>query len=341
MLRVFVTALAVSIGALSAPAATADEFTDAVDAYLKEDYSGIDVIARHADDGVPEAIGLLGRAYVNGNGLEVDMPLGLALLEQAATLGEISSAIQLGRAYEFGLEGLEPDPAIAAKWYVLAAKAGESASAPAALKRLPPDIVIEAGGATWAGPVETGDVLPVEGPATPTPTANAQTPLASKLPAETSSPASAILGTDQAPAPLSMLDNTSFPVFADTKFSPVADAAASCLVVLRPEIRRREAELENLMGLDKIQSSQESGVGYDKLLENRRELEAMQSAFAAGERVLSDPKQNGGLNADAIRMALSPHQDAAVARPETGPSPAFCGRKLTQLIGESAGWRQN
>ncbi|MGB3624672.1 MAG: hypothetical protein WA989_02525, partial [Henriciella sp.] len=100
MLRKIVVSLVVSVGLLSAPAAAADDFSDAVDAYLEEDYSQIDVIARHADDGVPEAIALLGRAYVNGNGLEPDLPLGLALLEQAATLGEVSSAIQLGRAYE-------------------------------------------------------------------------------------------------------------------------------------------------------------------------------------------------------------------------------------------------
>ncbi|MEQ9314368.1 MAG: hypothetical protein RLN72_00865, partial [Henriciella sp.] len=231
-----------------APAARADEFTDAVDAYLKEDYSQIDVIARRADDGVPEAIALLGRAYVNGYGLEIDLPLGLALLEQAATLGEISSAIQLGRAYEFGMEGLAPDPETASKWYVLAVKQGDTASAPAALRRLPPALVIEAGGAAWAAPIEPVDVEPIEGPADTTaaariiapPPEGGQIPVDTNVPINTASPASAILGTDQAPAPLAMLDKTSFPIFADTKLTPVGDAAASCLVVLRPEIDRRE-----------------------------------------------------------------------------------------------------
>ncbi|MGB3626598.1 MAG: hypothetical protein WA989_12260, partial [Henriciella sp.] len=214
---------------------------------------------------------------------------------------------------------------------------------------LPPLVVIEAGGAAWAAPIEPVDVEPVEGPAVSTaaariiapPAAGQQNPVDTNVPVEASSPASAILGTDQAPAPLTMLDKTNFPVFADTKLSAVADAAASCLVVLRPEIQRREATLENMMALGKSDTAPEDGVGYAKLLETRRELEAMQAAFTAGERVLSDPKQNGGLNAEAMKMALSPHVDASETRPASGPSPVFCGRKLTQLIGESAGWRQN
>ena len=152
------------------------------------------------------------------------------------------------------------------------------------------------------------------------------------------SPARAILQADQPPAPLSMLDSTSFPLFADTKLNAVGDAAASCLVVLQPEIERRQLAMNSLMEIGSKAAASDSGVGYSKLLDNERDLKAMNEALRASERVLTDPRRNGGLNTEAVQLALIPHRDALATRPDTGPSANFCGRRLVQLIGESAGW---
>ncbi|MEM5516697.1 hypothetical protein WNY37_07030 [Henriciella sp. AS95] len=342
VVRTVFLAASVMFVALSA---NGDDLSDAVDAFLKEDYSQIDTIARYADDGVPEAIALLGRAYIYGNGLEIDRPLGLALLEQSASLGDRASAVQLGRIYEFGIEGIAPDEALAAKWYVVAANAGDTASAPAALKRLPAAIVIEAGGGSWANP-DTLDERPSEQaplkavdntpPAMALASPDGPSPGAQQD--STASPASVILGTDKAPAPLSLLDRTSFPIFADTRLSAIGDAAASCQVVLQPEIERRQSTFDGMMQLGNDASTEKTGVGYDKLLENERELKAMTEALQASERILADLSQNGGLSPDAVRLAQIPHQEAFVSRPDTGPSAALCGRRFIQLVGESAGW---
>lgn len=341
---VFLTASAMFV----AYSGHADELGDAVDAYLKEDYSQIETIARYADDGVPEAIALLGQAYLYGNGVESDRPLGLALLEQSASLGDRASAVQLGRVYEFGVDGVAPDDALAVKWYLVAANAGDTASAPAALKRLPAELVIEAGGASWANPdqlyrtaeateekPQSVEEAPVTNPVLPAAT------FATDVTAQHStsgSPARAILGTDTPPAPLSLLDKTSFPIFADTRLSAIGDAAASCLVVLKPEVERRQSTLDGMMQLGSEIPTEESGVGYDKLLINDRELKAMREALQASERVLSSTSQNGGLNPEGLRLALIPHKEAYASRPATGPSAAFCGRRFIQLVGESAGW---
>ena len=55
MIRILMTALLVGALPLADAAAQPDDLRAAIDAYLAEDYSQVDVIAAHAEDGVPEA----------------------------------------------------------------------------------------------------------------------------------------------------------------------------------------------------------------------------------------------------------------------------------------------
>lgn len=358
---------------LSGAAAQSEELTAAVDSYLQEDYSNIDVIARHADNGVPEAIAILGQAYLYGYGVTADTPLGVALLEQAASLGERSSAVQLGRVYEFGTTRIPVDLSAAATWYVKAAEEGDTTSAPTALKRLPAAVVIEAGGAAWADAVaDTGtgsgdkrantppapqapasalaaatrtvfseqETAAAETPAPPgTSPGNRDEPDAQRgLTTQAQSPASAILGTDSAPPAIKMNDQTSFPVFADTRLSRIADAAASCFVVLKPEIERQRLALDSLMKLDGFGNTETDQPRYQELADTDNRLKSMTAAMRASEDLLADTKRNGGLTSEAVSLALMPHRDALQSRPGTGPTASFCGQRLVSLIGESAGW---
>lgn len=327
MIRLLLLVFLTGTIALASASAQSEELAAAVDAYLKEDYSHIDVIARHAEDGEPEAIAILGQAYLYGYGLEADRPLGVALLEQAASLGERSSTVHLGRVFEFGLEGIPANPQTAANWYVEAARGGDTRSAPAALKRLPRDIVIAAGGAAWAREAGMASQAPDE----PVETEVAIIP----------SPASALLGTSSAPPPLRMNDGTPFPIFADTSLSAAGDAAASCLIVLKPEIERQKLALEGLMKLDGFGASQTGGSRHTELAETDRKLAAMREALRASEALLGDPKRNGGLTAEDVRLALIPHSEALGSRPETGPAASLCAARLVPLIGESAAWPAN
>lgn len=355
------TAMLMGALPLADAAAQPDDLRAAIDAYLAEDYSQVEIIAAHAEDGVPEAVAILGQAYLYGYGRDIDRPLGIALLEQAASMGEHSSNIYLGRIFEFGVPGIPADPATAAKWYVAAANAGDSTSAPAALKRLPRDIVIAAGGEAWAAPQADTDDSPAEttdsAPPASSPIAEATRTVfdppapqkdgagatAQEQGAQTSeqaaqgpaSPASAILGTDSAPPAILMNDGTAFPVFADTSLSVSGDAAASCLIVLKPEIERQKLALEALMQLDGNASpTRESR--YRELAETDNRIASMTAALQASETLLNTPRQNGGLTAEAVRLALIPHRDAMEARPSSGPSATLCGQRLIQLFGEQS-----
>ncbi len=66
MIRLFLVAFLTGTMTLASAAAQSEELNAAVDAYLKEDYSHIDVIARYAEDGEPEAIAILGQDYLYG-----------------------------------------------------------------------------------------------------------------------------------------------------------------------------------------------------------------------------------------------------------------------------------
>lgn len=321
-------AIALTACLLLVPAASgqSEELNAAIDAYLAEDYSHVDVIAGYAEDGVPKAVALLGQAYLYGYGVEADQALGVALLEQAAALGERSSTVHLGRVFEFGLQGVPPAPETAAKWYIMAARAGDTRSAPAALKRLPRDIVIAAGGTAWAR--EPGSrTAAVEEDQT-----------GSSVAPPAISPASALLGTSNAPTALTMNDGTSFPLLANTRLSRVGDAAASCQAVIQPEIERQKTALEDLMKLDGFGALQSSGSRHAELAETDRRIAALQETLSASEALLADPERNGGLTGEDLETAKLAHRAALGNRPGSGPAASLCSSRLVSLIGQSAAW---
>ena len=81
-----------------------------------------------ADEEHPAAMGLLGRAYMEGKmGFEKDAASGLVLLEKAANGGNTPSSVYLGNIYAKG-QGVERDMERAMKWYEQAASAGDAHS---------------------------------------------------------------------------------------------------------------------------------------------------------------------------------------------------------------------
>ncbi len=81
---------------------------------------------RAANEDHPAALGLLGRAYMEGKlGFEKDTASGLALLEKAANGGNTSSSVYLGKVYAKG-EGVEQNMERAMKWYEQAASSGDA-----------------------------------------------------------------------------------------------------------------------------------------------------------------------------------------------------------------------
>lgn len=124
------------------------ELDAAIDAYIEDDYSQMAVIERYGAQGNAEALSVLGQAAFYGLGRPKDTGEGLDLLAQAAEAGDRSAAVQLGRIHENGTAGTV-DTAEAARWFVMAADAGETFSSPGALKRLPREDVIAAGGSAY------------------------------------------------------------------------------------------------------------------------------------------------------------------------------------------------
>ena len=124
------------------------ELDAAIDAYIEDDYSQMAVIERYGAQGNAEALSVLGQAAFYGLGRPKDIGEGLDLLAQAAEAGDRSAAVQLGRIHENGTAGTV-DTAEAARWFVMAADAGETFSSLAALKRLPREDVIAAGGSAY------------------------------------------------------------------------------------------------------------------------------------------------------------------------------------------------
>lgn len=94
---------------------------------------GFDLLSRAAADGRfgGIALGWLAEAYLFGRGVEVDVGKGVGLLLAAdgASEGDAAVPFLLGRAYEDGWEGVEPDPVKAAGYFRRAADLGHPRSA--------------------------------------------------------------------------------------------------------------------------------------------------------------------------------------------------------------------
>ncbi len=77
-----------------------------------------------ADEGVAEAIGMLGIAYQRGAGVEVDVVKALELLEKAVDMGDPVAAHNLGVLYQNGMDGVEIDMEISQRYFQLSNEMG-------------------------------------------------------------------------------------------------------------------------------------------------------------------------------------------------------------------------
>jgi len=73
-----------------------------------------------ADEGIAEAIGMLGIAYQRGAGVDVDAEKAVELLEKAVDMGDSVAAHNLGILYQNGMEGVEIDMAVSQRYFQLA-----------------------------------------------------------------------------------------------------------------------------------------------------------------------------------------------------------------------------
>ena len=83
-----------------------------------------------ADAGVPEAIGMLGLAYQKGAGIEVDSEKAIELFEKVIEMGDAIAAHHLGRLYEKGMPGVEPNSELSQRYLSLAEEMGLDADEP-------------------------------------------------------------------------------------------------------------------------------------------------------------------------------------------------------------------
>jgi len=97
----------------------------AFDLFESEQYEkAIDLIRPFAERRNAKALGMLGSAYHIGLGVELDGPLAVEYLQQAAELGDGASAHNLGTIYVTGLPGVKSDAQKAKHFYNLAKDLG-------------------------------------------------------------------------------------------------------------------------------------------------------------------------------------------------------------------------
>lgn len=77
-----------------------------------------------ADEGVAEAIGMLGIAYHRGAGVDVDAVKALELLQKAVEMGDPVAAHNLGVLYQNGMAGVDIDMVASQRYFQLANEMG-------------------------------------------------------------------------------------------------------------------------------------------------------------------------------------------------------------------------
>ncbi|MBL1141612.1 MAG: sel1 repeat family protein [Proteobacteria bacterium] len=77
-----------------------------------------------ADQGIAEAIGMLGIAYQRGAGVELDAEKAIELLEKAVDMGDAVAAYNLGLLYQNGMPGVDIDMAVSQRYFQLANEMG-------------------------------------------------------------------------------------------------------------------------------------------------------------------------------------------------------------------------
>lgn len=98
---------------------------EAFELFESEQYEkGLYLILPLVEQGNAKALGMLGLAYQVGLGVELDGPLAVKYLQQAAELGDSTSAHNLGTIFVTGLPGVKSDAQKAKYFYDLAKELG-------------------------------------------------------------------------------------------------------------------------------------------------------------------------------------------------------------------------
>ena len=79
-----------------------------------------------AEGDQPDALAVLGETYLNGEGVDKDVKLGIEYFEKAADQGHATAQFELGMMYKEGHEGLVQDVETGLKWLQEAAEQGEA-----------------------------------------------------------------------------------------------------------------------------------------------------------------------------------------------------------------------
>ncbi len=352
---------------LMSPGVFADERLDAaVDLYLDEDYSQMDLIEQYAEQGDPMAQGVMGQALWYGIGLDKDRLVGLDWMKSAALAGDRPSATQLGRLYRVGYAETPKSLAEAAKWFVIAAKAGETTTAPQALKDLPRDVVIAAGGEAWAAPrvseTEAAPDLvvpepPGSSPVTPDQSGKPEPDVSSSASAQDNlvfSPPGTTRETQDEPedlnpsmqalmdaifgpgyaekaSPYTLQDGTSFTILTDTALSTTGDLAATCYVVLREKFDADADRLE-VITTEMKSGNRTNATEAQTLAES---LKTQMILIDIAHDIWNDPARNGGYSSDDARMYFSQHRTVR-HNSKTDPTIEDCQSRMTTTIADIA-----
>ncbi len=77
-----------------------------------------------ADAGVAQAIGMLGLAYRQGAGVDIDSEKAIELLQKAIELGDAVAAHHLGTLYQNGMPGVDSNSKLAEKYLDMSVEMG-------------------------------------------------------------------------------------------------------------------------------------------------------------------------------------------------------------------------
>lgn len=125
-LALAMTALAGLPAAAAAASDASGDFLVGLVAYERGDYEvAHEAFSNPELASVPEAQDYLGRMYFAGRGVEEDVQEALRLLEASAEGGVIDAARLLAKIYDYGVAEVQPDKALAAKYWMMAAELGD------------------------------------------------------------------------------------------------------------------------------------------------------------------------------------------------------------------------
>jgi len=266
--------------------------------------SGESTILARARAGSPDAARLLARFCLRQNQCPSTRAEAHDLLVAAARK-DPSAATTLGAIYRDGVWGGTPQMVAAAQWIGYAFELGLE-SAQYMLEDLPRDAVREAGKEHILIQLEARDRVAVAAAASSHPSGAAPPPgqLAASL-------ADAIFDRAPTPDPVPLASGQRFAILADTPLSPHGDAAASCLLVIEKELDTGRSELA--------------------------ETALLQAAANAYRSLVNDPTRNGGLDRDAVTMAVISHEFALRQRPSSAPTALDCRRNYVPLLAAASG----